>query len=55
MQKTVTTYIITLEAMGAIVQGTHDAMMIEEVYEYLSSEYPTYNVLSVIAVPRRIL
>lgn len=47
------TYIITLSAMEAVTVGTYDAERIEEVYEYLSGEYPNYTVLSIVEVPNR--
>lgn len=45
------TYIVTLSAMSANIIGTYDAERIEEVYEYLSGEYPNYTVHSIIEVP----
>lgn len=47
------TYVITISAMGAVTVGIFDAQYIEEVFEYLSGEYPNYTVHSVIEVPSR--
>lgn len=46
-------YAITLELAGAIAQGIYDCEIIEEVFTFLSEEYPQHTIISVIEVPTR--